>query len=712
MGLLAPLYALAALAVVGPVVFHLIRRQPQGQKQFSSLMFLQPSPPRLTRRSRLDHWLLLLLRIAAITLIAFAFARPYFREKSLLDLNISGRNLVILLDTSASMQRTDVWQQAQQELVDLVDGLSPDDRLALYTIDEQLRPVVPLEESWRVEPDTSQQAVLSASKTLQPTWLPTSLAVGLSSLADQLNAASVSGRMAAGTDSEIVLITDLHQECGVEALQGFPWPDQITLDVRPIRPITPGNARPTWTAARPEEDDERVRIRIENNQQSEQQTFELLWANRQGILAKGGTRIQVPPGQVRVVPMLAGEPDADRIILKGDAWEADNEVAILSPQQTRQNIIYCGRQEVEAEDDPGYFLSKTPLSSPSVEREIVFSELSELRQSMAIPDTAAIVIETQPGIGSHATRLREFASDGGTVIVLLPRPMGEDESLIKQTGDFLQELLLHSQVQVEEADVNNFALIGKVDYRNPVLKPFADTRFNDFSKIRIWSYRRLGLTEDKQPTDSSAISEISVVARLDSGDPWLIQQTVDRGAIWLLTSGWQPTSRSLALSSKFVPIVLGILDPQGKTRAADHSYDVGESIAIESPVVDVLDSAGNSVIDSLAEIQQDSLRILSPGRYALVQAEGRRQLAIRIPASESRLDVLDADIFEQYGVGLGVTESTKERIESARQLQVAELESQQKLWQWLLAACILVLAVETLLGGWFAKRASRTMATA
>ena len=31
MGLLAPLYALAALAVIGPIIFHLIKRQPTGQ---------------------------------------------------------------------------------------------------------------------------------------------------------------------------------------------------------------------------------------------------------------------------------------------------------------------------------------------------------------------------------------------------------------------------------------------------------------------------------------------------------------------------------------------------------------------------------------------------------------------------------------------------------------------------------------------------------
>ena len=45
MSFLTPLYILGALAVTGPIVFHLIRRTTRGEVQFSSLLFLSPSPP-------------------------------------------------------------------------------------------------------------------------------------------------------------------------------------------------------------------------------------------------------------------------------------------------------------------------------------------------------------------------------------------------------------------------------------------------------------------------------------------------------------------------------------------------------------------------------------------------------------------------------------------------------------------------------------------
>ena len=74
MSFLAPLYVLGSLVVVLPIVFHLIQRRPRGQQHFSSLMFLSASAPRITRRSRLNHPLLLLLRSVALILLAIAFA--------------------------------------------------------------------------------------------------------------------------------------------------------------------------------------------------------------------------------------------------------------------------------------------------------------------------------------------------------------------------------------------------------------------------------------------------------------------------------------------------------------------------------------------------------------------------------------------------------------------------------------------------------------
>ena len=77
MSFLTILFGLGALGIAFPLLFHLIRPTPRGREHFSSLMFLRTSPPRISRRSRLDNWLLLLLRAAVILLLAAAFMRPF-----------------------------------------------------------------------------------------------------------------------------------------------------------------------------------------------------------------------------------------------------------------------------------------------------------------------------------------------------------------------------------------------------------------------------------------------------------------------------------------------------------------------------------------------------------------------------------------------------------------------------------------------------------
>ncbi len=117
MSFLFPLYLAAGLAVGLPILFHLIRQTPKGRQVFSSTMFLSPSPPRVTKRSRIEDWLLLLLRGCALLLLACAFARPFLRAQELEpDTARTGTRYLVLLDLSASMRRESCWPEARRQL--------------------------------------------------------------------------------------------------------------------------------------------------------------------------------------------------------------------------------------------------------------------------------------------------------------------------------------------------------------------------------------------------------------------------------------------------------------------------------------------------------------------------------------------------------------------------------------------------------------------
>ncbi len=76
---LAPLALGAAALVAVPIALHLIMRRKPVPHPFPALRFLQQRAVANRRRLRVSHLLLLLLRMAALALLALAFARPVLR---------------------------------------------------------------------------------------------------------------------------------------------------------------------------------------------------------------------------------------------------------------------------------------------------------------------------------------------------------------------------------------------------------------------------------------------------------------------------------------------------------------------------------------------------------------------------------------------------------------------------------------------------------
>ena len=83
MNFLAPLFFVALAGLAIPVLLHLTQREKKQIIRFPSLMFVRRIPYQSVRRRKIQHWLLLLVRVAALALIIFAFARPFFRQADL-----------------------------------------------------------------------------------------------------------------------------------------------------------------------------------------------------------------------------------------------------------------------------------------------------------------------------------------------------------------------------------------------------------------------------------------------------------------------------------------------------------------------------------------------------------------------------------------------------------------------------------------------------
>src|SRR5512134_3312828 len=132
MSFLAPFFLLGALAVAAPIIFHLIRRTSREKIPFSSLMFLQPTPPRVTRSSRLENILLLVLRCLVLGLLALGFARPLLQKPVSADAAGEGRRIAVLVDASASMRRDNLWADARARAGQVLKRAAPADTVGLF----------------------------------------------------------------------------------------------------------------------------------------------------------------------------------------------------------------------------------------------------------------------------------------------------------------------------------------------------------------------------------------------------------------------------------------------------------------------------------------------------------------------------------------------------------------------------------------------------
>lgn len=96
------LAAAAVAAALIPLLVHLINRRRHRRVHWAAMGFLLAAHSRSQRRVRLEHWILLLLRMSVLVLLGLAVARPLLPGRALLGLSDAHRHHVLLVDNSLS----------------------------------------------------------------------------------------------------------------------------------------------------------------------------------------------------------------------------------------------------------------------------------------------------------------------------------------------------------------------------------------------------------------------------------------------------------------------------------------------------------------------------------------------------------------------------------------------------------------------------------
>lgn len=695
MGILVPLYLAGLTALSLPLILHLVRRTPRGRQEFSSLMFLSPTPPRLTRRSRLDQILLLLLRLAALALVTLAFCRPFLREAaSLTFAGLTGKRLAILIDTSASMKRGDLWQQALKAAEKQLDELNPQDDVALFAFSDRLLTIIDFQKDGAAPIPDKPQVVRKQLKSLQPDWGATDLGAALVAVASELDAASDVRQ--SPLEPQIVVISDFQSGSRIEALQSFEWPKRVPVVTLRVSPTNTTNAHAQVLPAEEGNELADVRVRVVNAADSRGDQFTVEWAESNAAGVR--TDVYVPPGQTRIIrlPRSTDSLQADRVVLRGDDHDFDNTFFVVPPRKLEATLLYAGRDAGEDPEGQQLYLRMAVANDPL--RQVEVRPLDADKPLTAPGDVAPkLIVVSQTVTEELRTKLAMFAEQGG-VLLLVP----EGEAATSLTSFFDDVELPRATAEIaatRESRSEKYLLLGEIDFTHPLFAPFAAPRYSDFTKIHFWKHRPVTL---KSPATTR------VVARFDNGDPALLERSVGQGRVLALTSGWQPEDSQLALSSKFVPLVGALLDLACGGAEIAQSVAVGQPVTLQTsttpePIVVQTPDGREVRLEAGAATFTETNR---PGIYRAKVGSTETRFAVNLSATESLTAPLDLEQLEQRGVRMGTEQTRTQRIDRVRQQRDTELESRQKVWRWLIVVALGLLVLET----WWAGRAERQVA--
>lgn len=138
------------IAVTIPVIIHLLHRQKITPVAWGAMQFLLETPLKQKRRQNIDHWLLMLVRMALLALLAILLARPLWRGSALS--GTVNMDVAVVIDHSLSMGRRTggggeggtLFEQGLDAVDKLAAMLPPSSTISVVLAEHSPRTITPL----------------------------------------------------------------------------------------------------------------------------------------------------------------------------------------------------------------------------------------------------------------------------------------------------------------------------------------------------------------------------------------------------------------------------------------------------------------------------------------------------------------------------------------------------------------------------------------
>lgn len=752
---LNPLLLIGLAGVVLPVVAHLLSRRRFDVVEWGAMQFLDVS--RKTRRKmKLEELLLLLIRMSAIAMIAFAVARPWINTGFLTGYQSAGsRDLVIVIDGSNSMSRSDgmtsLHERAKRRAVEFLETLQPGDTAAVIDArDQPLRTIA--------SPIQDLDAVTKAIMDLPAPG-------GASDLQNACeDAVGILGRCSNG-NREIIVLTDRQRvgwNAGSDAswkrfdeVLNFPavrpqvWVLDVSRNISDVRrniavgrielageltvPDFPVRFEVTLTNTGTTDVEVPVSVLLDGQRLASMESRVAVSAKSTSTFSRS---LPLTGIGTKVITVEATLPD--------DAIPADDRSTAAVQVRSAIPVLLVDSSSALQASGQDTFFAKMALTASENQSPWILAKTVKARDFT--PDmlngVAAVILANVDSLSNDVlTALQKEIASGKGLFVCLGSNTQPDvfRDLYQQTGFFPSVTL--DRIRSASPDPNSVVTIAPYSLEAQWLERFrkregASFLTAEFQKWWVIDRQNPAASETTSqqpdlpqttanptnqpgsdtpadgdaPSNSATGTSLLEIAQLNSGDALLLQGRYGRGATLLMTSTLDASWNTLPAELDYVPFLHEALFQMASNRIT-RNVNLGDPIRSVLPADSIEDAEPGfetpaKTFEPVDPVPDDEEVILQtqntnlPGLYTLKQTADGKPLdsfVVNYDQSEHQAEVLTED--DRARLIVGDRLKFVDDFEALKQLMYQN-ESRSELWSLLLWLFLGLLVLEV----WITRR--------
>ena len=717
----APLFLLAVFAAAIPVVLHLVNRRRAKEAPFPTLRFLKLSVQKTRRRKRIQDLLLMVLRAAVLLLVAVGLAKPAMTNLGTL-WGGAQTAVVIILDNSASMGMIDRdrvrLETAAAAAAQILDQLTDGDQAAL------LPTCGPPPGTGRL--DRTQQSVRQILRQCRVSYERANLRLKLRQ----------ARQMLAGSDApnkQIYILTDM-QRVSWEGNGGRGVGDE-GRGLGTSVPSTVGDVSSAAKqqipiiivdcdrAGKPDAAVERVELEtavpmvglpvkavvtvLNASSVAQQRLVEL---TIDGVKQASSPQLNIPPGgrvkhgftfSLQRAGLHRGE--VSLVGEDGSRYDDRRFFAIDLGRGVPVAVVEARRHEIPYLDDAYYLEQALALGQPGAGGFNVSTLPVGDLTGKPLKKYKVLYCVNLPALDAEAAeRLGAYVAAGGNLVWICGDNVETEayNRMNQLSGGRLLPAPLVDVRAIGRQEGRDSWHVGFLDEKHPALKNLLEPA-SLYESILVYRHVRMKVEKGRA----------RVLARLDDGEPLLVERSVGDGRTLMLGAGAVVSWSNLPLRPIFMPLVVRLTVHLSETDRVRTNLLAGQPL--EYRFIGVAEPLEVELVPPDGE----TLRLKTSGEFRYANTYDIGIYVLRIPGAASPTQVV-------YSVNFDPAEAEPTKIEAAKieellggaPLIVAEnpddlsktfalLREGKSLWGPFLLAVLIALVFETFLSNRFGSKA-------